>query len=358
MEAYMKNKLITIVSVLLIFSSGIIGADINIQSKLIELETKFAQLEMAQKKKPTDIQLIGSLDTRFARVQDGKNTGLLHEATIGFIAHPSDWISTHLELAYHLHDGQGEMGVHEGFMNFKLSPELSTQIGMIRLPIGIENRGCFFSRQRITHSLITETLFGHEGWVDFGKVVTYKPSWVDEIKAGIVNGDNDHLFDDGTGQDQISVNNSMPAFLDVKKSFDDLTLGAAYAYGNWDASDYYHFSLTGLNAQYKIGELNITSEYFSMNKTATTANTHLFGWYVNAAYVFNLDSFQYGKNLELLVSYGEIDTGMGDTANRLAFQAMMLIDQGVKWRAIYEINTEAPTDTRNNRYISQLAIEI
>ena len=304
------------------------------------------------------VKPIGAIDARFVRVEEGKNTLMLHEAKAGVQADITDWLFGF--ITFTKHHGE-EVEIEEAYARLHFDElGLSAKPGKFFVNFGPENLAHFFDRRTITLSAMHEGLFGHEPWADIGVQFDWKlpVDFYSNLSFSVVNGNNGATY--GDGENAVS-NNNLPIVLDWTNVFDTdyglFKMGPSFSWGQWDSNDKYNVYLAGGNAYYKIGNFDAQAEliYRYKEQMPGVGGKNAYGYYVWGAYAFPLD-YKYLRAIEVLGGFGQFIPDMRGRETRITPQISFIINDYAKLRATYEVRDQSPRDRKDNRFISQFAL--
>jgi hypothetical protein len=305
------------------------------------------------------IRPIAAVDMRFVNVEGKKNALLLHEATVGVEADITDWLCGTITFTKH-HGDDVEIEEAYALMRFE-ELGLSAKAGKFFVNFGPENKAHFFDRRTITFSAMHDGLFGHESWADAGAQFDWKipVDFYSKLSFSVVNGDNAESF--GDGDDTVS-NNNFPIVLDWANFFETeyglVKFGPSFSWGTWDRDSKYNVYLVGGNAYYKLGNFDAQAEliYRYKEQAPGEGEENAYGYYAWGAYTFPL-GYKYLQAVEFLAGFGQFIPDTGDRETRVTPQISLMINDYAKLRAIYEVRSQYPKDLKDNRFITQLALE-
>ncbi|MFH1847327.1 MAG: hypothetical protein ABH869_07225 [Candidatus Omnitrophota bacterium] len=305
------------------------------------------------------VKLIGALDGRFHNFENQKNSLFIHEAVLGAQADITDWLFANITFSKH-HGEDPE--IEEGYALFRFE-EADGQVkaGKFFVDFGPENTAHFFDRRTIMFSAMHQGMFGEESWKDTGGWINWRVpvDFYSDISFSVVNGNNAESFGDGT--DEIS-NNNMPIVAHFTNGFDTLCgyfrIGNSFSWGTWDADSEYDVFLVGGDAYYCLKGFELQAEliYRYKEQPGLSGEENAYGYYILGAYNVPLE-WKYLENLEFLVSFGQFIPDTGTSETKYAPQISFQFNDFTKLRAAYEFRSLLPGETRNNRFIAQLALE-
>ncbi len=308
------------------------------------------------------ISIHGGVDLRLTDAEEAEKDAVLQEAEIALEAELTDWLTGFVSITKEngesaaVEEAFGEMTIDE--WNLKLKG------GKYFVPFGALNQFEYFDRPTITRSPMEEDFFGEEPWIDTGATAQlllpeFVDGWKSALTVGLFNGDNEASFGDDDEATSES-NNNFPLLVRYQKHYEDdwgsLSGGFSFAHGNSDAAEDFETTVKGADLALNIGNFDFLFEYIHRDKEEAGNGLVGYGYDLSASYTVPLE-YKYLEYVEFLFAYGMSDASESTEKERFVPQLTLGFTENTKLRFLYEFLEEKPTDTDNNRFISQFAFQ-
>ena len=308
-----------------------------------------------------DITVHGGVDLRYTDQQDVESDATLQEAEIAVEAKLADWLVGFVSVTKE--DGE-EAAVEEAYGEFLFDDyNVRAKAGKFFVPFGSLNEREFFDRRTITRSPVEEDMFGEEPWIDTGATAHFLvpedlDDWTFQFIVGAFNGDNEASFGDDD-ENTSESNDNFPFLARYQQAYEgdsfSFTSGLSFAHGKSDVNEDLETQLKGVDLNLTIGSWDIEAEFIHRKKEENFNTVDWgYGFDISTSYFIPLN-YKYVESMELLFAYGMSDPTESTEKTRYAPQISFGLTENTKLRFIYEFLEEEPTDTDNDRFITQFA---